>query len=375
MSSTRVPYDNNNGLLYDGYDGYDVEKNALITEEQLNRTEKDIRDYLEKIKQELTEYMNKLKYVSYSYNQNLSTVEQSTAQANIDFPGRIQGLTKYYFDTYYQDALTKVMNNLNLVNGVEENLVAGNARIYYLTEEAEKMQYGIPIFAEYFVDVTSQDLFYHIKNYDNPDIRNELTGQTIPHFISNSEQENHIYKFVDYLQTVESTSESTSENTDAGLDDDSSGIRGYIELNPRPSLSYFCPEVLSKIKAGDILYCPTNKNTYIVTEGKSFPGVYTWYNNNGKSLLQIDKDKQDENFKSLYSSISIDSVKETFKSANWLNDNDPTYKRIPNTCVYYTTGVYNKYQGNYEHGCLAISCVQTSSLVLQPSLWEYNGST
>ena len=44
--STNVPYDNNNGELYTGYNGYTVEQNALITEEQLNRTEKDIRDYL-----------------------------------------------------------------------------------------------------------------------------------------------------------------------------------------------------------------------------------------------------------------------------------------------------------------------------------------
>jgi hypothetical protein len=45
------------------------------------------------------------------------------------------------------------MNNLNLINGVEENLIAGNARIYYLTEKAERMQYGIPIFSDYFVDI------------------------------------------------------------------------------------------------------------------------------------------------------------------------------------------------------------------------------
>lgn len=377
MSSIRVPYDNNNGQLYDGYGGYDVEQNALITETQLNSTEKDIRDYLEKVKEELVEYMDKLKYVSYSYNQNLSTIEQSTAQTNIDFPGRIQGLTKYYFDTYYQEALQKTLNNMDLINTAQQNLISGNARIYYLTEEAQMGQYGIPIYADYFTDLQETDLFYHKINYDNSGYKwdtlfpnDSSSTNDIPNFASNSEQMNHIYHFANYIEN----------GLQNGLQDnysDHTYINGYIELNPRPSLTYFCPTLLANIKEGDILYCKATKQAYIVTTGFAFPQVCTWYNNQ-KSLLDIGKDNQDDVFSKLYNPSTAQDVLGAIRDElkNKLGTQTPTYKNIQNSCVYYfyTSSNNYKYRNNYEYGYMVISCTPLSGLILDPTLWEFNGS-
>ena len=400
--SSVYSYDTNNQEIYTGYGQYNVEHNALITEEQLNDTEKDIRDYLEKLKSELTDYMKKLKYVSYSYYQNLSTVEQDTAQKNIDFPGRIQGLTKHYFDSYYQDALTRVMSNLNLVNSVESNLISGNARIYYLSENFKIGTYGMPVYAENFVDIYPQDLFYHKNNYDNSKYKwnnlnlqqqqeqeqEEQNNYFIPHFDSNSEQENHIYHFANFVENLQKTGLNSTaiQNFNAGLVDRSygEGIRGYIELNPRPNLSYFLPEILSKIKAGDILYCPANQKTFIVKARETgLQGVRTWWNSDKtKSLMNIDKAKLDENFSILYNPGSVASkndfqnnylspIRTRLKSIDYLNEDNPQLVRITNNCIYY----WDTYNENYEYGCLSIYCEEISSLVLQPSLWEYNGST
>ena len=399
--SSVYSYDTNNQEIYTGYGQYNVEQNALITEEQLNDTEKDIRDYLEKLKSELTDYMEKLKYVSYSYYQNLSTVEQDTAQKNIDFPGRIQGLAKYYFDSYYQDALTKAMSNLNLVNSVESNLISGNARIYYLSENFEFGEHGIPVYAENFADVYPQDLFYHKINYDNSKYKwNELNlqreeGQNdylIPHFDLNSEQENHIYHFANFVENLQKTGLSFTAlgNFKAGLVDNSYGecIRGYVELNPRPNLSYFLPEILSKIKTGDILYCPTNQKTFIVKARETgLQGVRTWWNSNKtKSLMDVNKEELNYNFSVLYDPglITTDVTGDSFKAVylppirtrlkgylNYQPEDEPQLDRITNNCVYY----WDTYKENYEYGCLSIYCEEITSLALQPSIWEYTEST
>lgn len=299
----RISYDNNEQKLYlgtmDTTISYAVEENALITEEQLNRTEKDIRDYLDG---NVTNQLNN--YVAY-FPQEKSDLDRLNALNNV-FPSNYWPDFKDHIISILRDINSNSNNNSDYYNIYDYALSKG-ATIYYLQGSACKGDYGVAIIPEYFRDIDESEIFYQngtLANYTRvlnavPDAG--VTGDTIT-----VENENYIqYNLSDILNnnTLKSllntittnnvyqrnglrfaslvkTLENQGSNPTGGLISFYENNNNIIFDNNSPTESValqlltqyypydyrkFLPTLLQNIKEGDILYNSDTNKAYVVT--------------------------------------------------------------------------------------------------------------
>lgn len=151
-----IVYDKNNPQLYQGNSQYELEKNAIITEEQINYVAKDVRDFLEQEN-----------YVSYN-SQNPTLVEQETAITNIFGDGILEAKIANVLNNLATSAkgLTILDQEDNWVKQAFTDIANGKRKLFILTPQAKVEEYGIPILSEYFEDINYKDVIYKKTTYE-----------------------------------------------------------------------------------------------------------------------------------------------------------------------------------------------------------------
>lgn len=151
-----IVYDKNNPQLYQGNSQYELETNAIITEEQINYVAKDVRDFLEQEN-----------YVSYN-QQNPTLVEQETAITNIFGDGILEAKISNVLNNLATSGkgLTILNQDDTWIKQAFEDIAKGKRKLFILTPQAKVEDYGIPVLSEYFEDIDYKDVIYKKSTYE-----------------------------------------------------------------------------------------------------------------------------------------------------------------------------------------------------------------